>query len=188
MAKPVPPLLLACDPGARGCGVALFHHGSLVRAEYVAYKHTKEPMPSGAGAWWGMAHMVVEWGSYWTIMVCGTGIKQYAPADMVVLVEDMKVYAGSRSKGDPADLLHLAAVGGGVACLFASMGWTPESVKASVWNGQLPREIRQERTAAWLEARDEIDRVIRPAVEPRLVHNAFSAVGQARWRLDPTAK
>lgn len=184
----IPPLLLALDPGSRGCGVALFHHGAngstLVRSEYLAYIGSKAPYPHGdtAADRWGCAAMVRAWVSkhttLWHVRV----------SDCTILVEDMKVYAGAHSRGDPEDLLRLQAVSYTVLGVFASLGWAPESVKAGTWNGQVPREIRMARTRAWLESRGELDRLIVPKVEPRLVHNAWSAVGIGRWRVDPKAR
>lgn len=182
----IPPLLLAVDPGARGCGVALFRSGVLVRAEYLAYIGSKDPWPHGdtAADRWACAALVRDWfrtrpDVYATWASSGNG---------VLLVEEMKVYAGSLSKGDPADLLRLQAIGYAVVGAFASLGWEVESVLAGTWNGQVPRDIRMARTLAWLEKQGTAGQVIRPAREPRLVHNAVSACGIGRWRVDPAAR
>lgn len=180
----VPPLLLAVDPGARGCGVALFRSGVLVRAEYLAYIGSKDPWPHGntAADRWACADLVGVWWHTHTTQVydaCGGSL----PSSRLLLVEEMKVYAGSLSKGDPADLLRLQAISYAVVGAFASLGWEVESVLAGTWNGQVPRDIRMARTLAWLEKQGTVRQVIRPAREPRLVHNAWSAAGIGIWRV-----
>jgi hypothetical protein len=168
MSSPV----LGVDPGKRGCGVALFSEGWLKEAAYVPAEEDEPP--------WSAVSAVLAWAS--------KHVDVSAPGEgAAVVVERMKVYAGRRGNADPSDLLELEAVAGGVLCVFAACGWLPVGVLAREWNGQIPRDVRMQRTRSWISSRgrQEVTRVL-PCKPPALVHNAWSAIGIARWYLDHT--
>lgn len=191
----IPSVLLAVDPGTRGCGVALFLHGELVRAEYVPCIGSRDPLPSDDTLVNATecALRATQWASIWATTnhaenTISIGSTQVFVRQCVALIEDMRVYAGSKGRADPQDLLNLQSVGAALAGLFVAKGWRVESVPARKWNGQLPRNIRMERTKDWLWRTGRLDRVYVPEREPALVHNAWSAVGIGRWRVDPVAR
>jgi hypothetical protein len=96
-----------------------------------------------------------------------------------VVSEFPQVYAAGKSKGDPADLLELAAVVGAVARAF---DMPMEIVLPRAWKGQIPKDVHARRILGALShgcasvfARD----VAR--VPPYLQHNVIDAVGIAFW-------
>lgn len=118
-------ILLSIDPGARGCGCAWWVEGTLLHALYVASGAAeREVGPAG----WVAAVAAVEAASS---EVLG-GLRPDG-----VIVEQMQVY--TRGKGDPRDLLSLAAIGGGLFCAFSDA--RPIGLLPSVWKGQVPRLV-----------------------------------------------
>lgn len=107
--------LLSIDPGARGCGCALWRDGKLTAAKYVKNPADKGLGPSVAR---DMAHMVKAW-------VCDhvrTWDHRFVGAFELVLdkviLEWPQTYSGRAAKGDTNDLFTLAAVDGAIAALF----------------------------------------------------------------------
>lgn len=115
--------MLCVDPGLRGCGVAEFENGKLVKAGYV-----KNPVKSGRGyrAYESVAWQVRQWAGPW----------EHFEA---LLIELPRIYPGSaQQKGDLNDILDLAGVGGAVAAFFDST--FAESIFPSDWKGQVPKQ------------------------------------------------
>jgi hypothetical protein len=110
----------------------------LLRAAYVpALEHEPEDgRDEGAVAWTAMVGAVVA----------ESRRALLGNAPRVVVVEAMRVY--TRGKGDPADLVALAAVAGGILASFPSA--RPLALRASAWKGQVPRDVMGERIAAKL--------------------------------------
>lgn len=126
---PSPSLMLSIDPGARGCGCAWWGREE---REWVLLHARYAPGAPGKGetgpAEWARAVEAAEEASR---DVLGTLRPE------VVVVERMQVY--TRSKGDPNDLLALAAVGGGLFRAFSDA--LPVGPLPAEWKGQTPRII-----------------------------------------------
>jgi len=153
--------ILCVDPGLRGCGMAVFDGGHLVRAAYV-----KNPVEHGRGykAHVGMGNAAFDW--------CDEVLDR-------VIIEHPRVYPSSaQQKGDPNDLLDVVAVGAAVAS-----GWWGiecETVFPSEWKGQVPKETMTERIRRSLtdDERKNIEKC--PA---SLMHNVLDAAGLGLYRL-----
>src|SRR5688500_3187584 len=96
--------MITIDPNLRGCGVALWKNGALVRAEYV-----KNPAPVGRG--YGVYAMLADQ-VFW---------KTYIPGELLLVVEMPRAYGSVHEKGDPNDLLDVMAVGAAVVARFQAV-------------------------------------------------------------------
>lgn len=152
-------LVLTVDPGLRGCGCAWWEGKAppgggprtwtLLRAAYVAaLAHEPEDgRDEGAVAWMAMVGAVAA--ETRRVLAEATGYTSAHGLGLgpdVVAVEAMRVYA--RGKGDPADLVALAAIAGGILASFPSARHV--ALRASEWKGQVPRSIMGERVVAKL--------------------------------------
>lgn len=160
--------LVAVDPGLRGCGVALFKGGTLLRAAYV--KNNAEGR--GYNAHVGAANAVRLW---------------LYPAPMIdeLVVEFPRVYPGSaQQKGDLNDLLDVAGVGAAVSTAIRMFDMPIDSradhVFPSDWKGNVPKETMTERIRRSLtdEERKRIEKC--PA---SLMHNTLDACGIGLYKL-----
>lgn len=128
--------MLTIDPGVHGCGCAWWsrtaYGWSLLRAAYIPALPVEG---EGRGAVWAAAVAGV-------VRAAGS-----LPPPDVIAVEAMQVYA--RGKGDPADLLALSAIGGGILAAFPRA--RPVALLPAEWKGQVPREVMGERVAAKLK-------------------------------------
>ncbi len=146
-------LVVAVDPGVRGCGVALFRDGLLEQATYVE------------------SHSAGQRSIAWLAMVAA--VKEFIGARAVArfVVELPQVYIQAKSKGDPNDLIHLAAVVGGLCVAFES---APQQVYLPAeWKGQVPKEIVHARASQRLSD-DEGKRI--SCRRKSLLHNVKDAV------------
>lgn len=159
--------LLAVDPGLRACGVALFKDGVLARAGAIRGPRAGR----GPDVWSHYADLVAGWVAPHTYP---------RTSDCLVLVETMKVYVKGRS--DPADLIELGGVAGSVVGALARAGWRADGVKAAEWNGQVPSEVRRERTQAWVKLHGWGDRVDLDTTQ-RYQEDVWSALGIGRWHV-----
>jgi len=155
-------LVLAIDPGVRGCGAALFEHRMLVKASYVANVAFKGEARAVEAA--EMAEQV----------------KRHFPLSLhAAVIEWPQVYAGAiragKSKADPNDLLALTAVAGAIATKY--IGTEIFTVRPAEWKGQVPKSIVANRVWDCLEG-VEVD-VLKVASRDagRLAHNIVDAVG-----------
>ena len=154
--------MLCVDPGLRGCGVAEFLGGTLVRAAYV-----KNTLASGRGykAHAGMSQEIYYWVG--------------APVVDLFLIEMPRIYPGlAQQKGDPNDLLDIAGVGGAIAGIFEEYGI--ESVFPSDWKGQVPADMMTERIKRAL-TQEEKAKAEKCAAS--LAHNMWDACGIGLHRL-----
>lgn len=151
-------MLLAVDPGLRGCGVALFDTaGRLVRCAYLrGSKDAKD-----AEAWAEMAQEVYDWGA----------------ADALRVVSEFpKVYAAGKSKGDPEDLLQLAGVVGALTALFRGEVTEFQVLRPYEWKRQVPKDIMAGRIADRLSM--EETSVARHGMPSKsFAHNVWDAIG-----------
>ncbi len=149
-------MLLAVDPGIRGCGCALFEQGTLSVATYV-----KNPVTEGKGpaAREGMAYVVRQWA--W-----GFG----APVRPFVF-EKMVSYADrSKQSGDQNDLLTLCAVTDRLAGLLDLTG---TEYTVSEWKGQMDKETCHRRIYKILSPEE----ILAIASVGAKDHNTLDAVG-----------
>ena len=163
-------VVLTVDPGLAGCGCAWWSlsasRWSLLRAAFAP----AAPLEAGAAR-----------GAVW--MAAVDGVRRAAaavPPPGVVAVEAMQVYG--RGKGDPADLIALAAVGGGVLAAFPAA--RPVAVLPAEWKGQVPRDVMGERVAGKLRGERPLPAGVDAAwsavaVPPRKTHlnDVLHAVG-----------
>ena len=158
-------ILLAVDPGIRGCGVAIFAGTDLARAGYVKNECKSGNGPREAAM---MAWKIQAWAELYEI----GGIA----------VEWPQVYRSAKLRGDPNDLLPLSAVAGALAALFPDA--QVSATRPAEWKGQMPKDICHARVIAQLG--DTERRRIAPA--GALTHNVLDAVGiglYARGRFSP---
>jgi hypothetical protein len=146
--------LTCVDPGLRGCGVAEFIEGNLVRAAYV-----KNPREVGRGyeVHRTMARAVQQW---------------MTPNVDRLVIELPRVYPGSaQQKGDLNDLLDLTGVGGAIA---SSSTCVVESIFPSDWKGQVPKEMMTERIKRALTPEEK---ATAEKCAASLAHNIWDAAG-----------
>lgn len=158
-------MIVAVDPGLRGCGVAIFERTELAAAAYV-----RNPVEgSGPAAWLGVAVAVREW------------LSGRTPLSAALVLEKPQVYRAGQSKGDPGDLIELAGVDGAIAGIRS---WSSATAYLPrVWKGQVPKEIHHARINGLLVP-DE-----RARIEPcpkSLMHNVFDAIGIGMFHLKGT--
>lgn len=121
-------MILAIDPGIRGCGVALFDPtGELAWARYVRNTVKQGDDPE---ALLGMAHAV-----------CTALAARVTLASQIktLIVEWPQVYRIGLQKGDPNDLLSLAGVDGALCAMFPHA--TLKRYKPAEWKNQIPPNV-----------------------------------------------
>jgi hypothetical protein len=151
-------LILSIDPGLRGIGAALFaKNGYLERAAYI------EGTPKGKGpaAWLPLLDNVVAW--------VGKDVVEQ------LVVELPQVYTVSKSKGDPNDLIQLAAIDG---CLIGAFrerfkGVFVQAYLPAEWKGQVKKEAHHERIKKVI-SEAEVEKIKMPVSS--LAHNVWDAV------------
>lgn len=146
-------LLVAIDPGLRGCGVALYRDALLEQATYVT------------------GHDNAQRSACWVAMVAA--IRDFIGARAVskLVVELPQVYIQARLKGDPNDLMHLAAVVGGLCVAFD--GVIQQVYLPAEWKGQVPKEVMHARALQRLSS-EERRRI--SCRTKSLMHNVQDAV------------
>lgn len=143
--------LLAIDPGIRGCGVAYFLGQDLIEASYVKNPVTKGNDPEAVRS---MAY----------------AINTHLVANLAV--EIPRVYQGSKQKGDPNDLLPLAAICCSVATLLPNAkvtGYYPRD-----WKGTVDPDVMTQRIQGRLTGREATNVI---SVGRSLDHNIWDAIG-----------
>lgn len=149
-------MILSVDPGLRHCGVALWRGHDLVVAQLVTGE--KDTGVRDSEAWWTMVDNVVTWA------------KAYGPLDVIVS-EFPKVYSVGKSKGDPEDLLQLAAIVGGIVCRERAVS---KIVRPYEWKGQVPKDIM---TGRILSKLSPLEQRIIPKLAASKLHNVIDAIG-----------
>ena len=156
--------VLAIDPGRRALGWAWFEERELFGLGLVRGK-------AGEGA---------------VDLAQRTAATIYAEIGLAapthVVYERMQVYSGQRQKGDQADLIELAEIGGGVAALLAA---TSTPVLPRTWKGQVPKDVLEARVRKRLSGRElDLAGKLLDAYPASLRHNAWDAVGIGLWSCD----
>lgn len=123
-------VVFAVDPSVRSPGAALFVDTRLVRAGRV--KLVVKTYLSEGERWQHVADQLDDW--------LGTAVPS------LIVYERPQVYAASKSKGDPNDLVPLAAIGAAVVAMQCARRrinypeiMTPTPAE---WIGQLPKMTR----------------------------------------------
>lgn len=99
------------------------------------------------------------------------------------IIEIPRIYAASRQKGDPNDLIDVALVAG--AAIARRSLARVMTVYPADWKGQLPKKVEHRRTLTWLDSLDSSFRAIVVSVTPAsLRHNALDATGQLHHLYD----
>jgi hypothetical protein len=156
-------VILSCDPGIRGCGVAAWEGTSLVRASYV-----RNPMRHGNGPveCRAMAHAIVKW---WEKLVGGPW---YATGPEHIACERPRIYTASKQHTDPNDLPPLLGIDCALAAFFPDASVTcyfPEQ-----WKGQLEKHVMNERVISRLTPLEH--RRVEWCAED-LMHNVWDGIG-----------
>lgn len=153
---------LANDPGVNN-GSALFEDGVL---QAVALTRSQD----GAFGWEQIAQDVYHW----------AGGQAFGLAADTLVLEWPQVYQGGRQKGDPNDLLPLAALNGALRTLFPAPRL--HLPRPSDWKGQVPKDIMGARILSKLTAEEKA--VWNAAQFPKsLAHNVLDAVGLGLYSL-----
>lgn len=101
-------------------------------------------------------------------------LRQLMPTYITRLaIEKPRVYAPSRSKGDPNDLIDLAFVAG--ATIYAAQPKEVIEIYPATWKGQVPKPVMVERVKSALTPK-ELPLVELPRAKS-LQHNVWDAVG-----------
>lgn len=163
-------VLVALDPGIRGCGVAAFgDYGQLTDAAYV-----KNPVKKGddLDAVLGMINALMAWRSL------------FSPS---YIAERMQVHTQGKRKGDPNDLTPL----GGIATGYA-VALRPRNARwiyPREWKGTIPKPPPGEPLEAYLIYQRVMARLSeseRSVIQyhGQLSHNTFDAIGIGLFQLD----
>lgn len=96
-----------------------------------------------------------------------------------VVVELPQVYSQRHWKGDPNDLILVAATAG---VIVGALGLKPVSwVKPHAWKGTVPKNVHNARVLDALKDRREIFDAVRASVPSSLLHNVIDAIGLGAW-------
>lgn len=174
--------LLALDPSVNSPGISLFRHGVLVGCARVKIPDEISELAPAArclrvanelAAWWGETRGKVE---------CYV---------RTIIFEWPQIYKATKSKGNPNQLVPLAAIGNSLAAMLSMINVNhgvrpPEllSPTPAEWTGQLPKSTRPGQ--AWKSPRGkriasrllEGEREIIPAQ-----HDAIDSLGLGLWAL-----
>lgn len=135
--------VIAVDPGLQGTGIAVFHRETLIDAVVLttASKHKSRSWPARADELADMLHGF-----------CDQGKQTMRGERTIILCEMPEFQAGSaRSMGwKTGDLQRLAYLVGLFAGRCREHHFAPVSV--SLWKGQLPKTVVQERVTARIGA------------------------------------
>lgn len=128
--------LLAVDPGLESPGAALFRDGVLIAAADIDVPNLGAGVSHGQRAL-AAANAIVSW-----------ALRQRA-AVAIVAHEWPQIYAASKSKANPNNLIGMAAVDGAVDCAFAILAaqrgqqLEVRTFLPAEWAGQLPKDTHK---------------------------------------------
>jgi len=161
------PKLIAVDPGVKKCAIAVFDDSHLTDAFYVTTTH--HDIAAGA------AEMVEQ---------------MLAHADdfqVRVVIERPQIYAGSKAKGNPNDLLDLSFVAGTFNAVMdrASAAYLPAE-----WKGQVPKLIHHKRLGEFFEENADVyeTKVWQRISKLKKDHDLRDAVGLGLFHLTLVGK
>lgn len=153
-------LVMAVDPGLRGCGVSGYQDGVLQWAGYVANPVRTE---RGPAAWRAMARAVAD---------------AYPLAPDVLVLEGQYVPPSTasqrkRRRVNPADILELCGVIGALTGIYDALAGEIIRYLPSQWTGGEEKTERHARIQTELTP-EELSRITMPI--PSLRHNVWDAV------------
>lgn len=126
--------LLAIDPSVRSPGAALFRDGVLIAAGKVKIPAEYSKLEEG-DRWQRVAECIVSWTRAHNCLL---------PA--AIVYERPQIYVREKSKGDPNDLIALAAIGAAVCAYFEASSATAriliETPTPAQWSGQIPKATK----------------------------------------------
>lgn len=125
--------LLALDPSVRSPGMAIFRDAVLIFAGRLSLKKTAQNIGDGE-RWDCVAEAIVSWANDHDCIHPDT-----------IVYERPQIYTAAKSKGDPNDLIGLAAVGAATVARFRGHRFTKPAVLTPTpaeWCGQLPKATR----------------------------------------------
>lgn len=158
-------MILAIDPGIRGCGVALFEQRTsrLFRAAYIESLAKKGNMTAEAVI---MAKEVRRWAAFANVdVIAAEWPKVYAS----------RIRAGDMDGQDPNDLIALSAVD---AALAAMLDRPVHSYYPSDWKGQMTKGACQQRIEKRLDGEEMVELIKGTTAAGRgKAHNVWDAVG-----------
>jgi len=183
-------VILAIDPGVRGCGVAVFGDDALLlRAAYV-----KNPVAAGnhAEACVAMGLAVVAWAN----QILTKSTKTAKTARHTLVLEWPRVLVASRQKAekrsvDPNDLLALVGVDCAIAMAYHEV-MNLVSLYPDTWKSQVPKEVMCRRVWTRLseEERARVERTPRgggltfDGYEGGIQHDVLDGCGLGLFVLD----
>lgn len=133
--------LLALDPSVRSPGVAVFRDGLLRYAAKVKVPTEYKVCPQGE-RWQRVAECICDW------------VRHNAELEFprTIVYERPQIYVASKAKGDPNDLIALAAVGAAVVATYQATLYTQypsttlriktETPTPAEWAGQIPKATK----------------------------------------------
>ena len=158
------------DPGLRHAGWATVDlSGALIACGLARGLATGR----GVDAWQRVAHEAVD--AITTEIPVGTH-----GADLLVTVELPRIYAAGKMKGDPDDIVVLAAVVGSIVGAVVEAGANATVVRPADWKGQVPKDVHNRRILSGLSVKEEF--ALNGCGAPSsLRHNVIDAIGLAKW-------
>lgn len=167
--------LLALDPSIRSCGLAAFRRGQLVAAKRIV--RTSDGADIGARAR-AMSLDILAW------------IVEVRLDPRCFVYEWPQVYKAVKSKGDPNDLIALAAVGNGVA-VGLHVAAAARNIAIEVltplpkeWVGELPKVTKGDPWASPRGARVASRLTPDERLKVPAQHDVLDGVGLGLWALD----
>ena len=161
--------LLAIDPSVRSPGAAIFRDGVLIFAGKV--KVAKLAFDSEGERWQQVVEAIVTWA---TEHDCRLPTK--------ITYERPQIYTAAKSKGDPNDLIALAAIGAGVVAWYCSDRILPKDFSIvtptpAQWAGQIPKATKGDAMTS-----PRAQRILSRLTEAEIArmpnqHDAIDAVG-----------
>lgn len=158
--------MICIDPGIRGCGLAVFYRGELVRAQYVAN--------------------IADSGDSLALRVASMASCVYHAQELVhvdtkdeLITERPQIYAHGKGKGNPNDLIALAEIGAYAAALINPVRWI--QVLPRQWKGTIDGDAMTDRIVGRLKNEEEC--AVISYKSGALDHNTYDAVGIGLWRL-----
>lgn len=151
--------MITIDPNLRGCGVAHWRNGVLIRAEYV-----KNPCESGRG--------------YEAFVALAVAVGQSADTSKQVLIEHPRVYPGT-PKTDLNDLLDVCGVGAAVALALRNFG-PVQTVFPSEWKGTMKKAAMLDRIR---EKLTDVESAVVQKTNKSDTEDVLDAIGIGLWKL-----
>lgn len=146
--------LISIDPGIRHCGIAVWQDYKLINAQLI--KGSKAKIPQC------FQDMVKS-------------LEPHLKKLDLLIIEYPKIYSQRRlQKGDPKDLLNLAALCGAISSKFKNVTY----LEPKIWKGQTKKHVTEYRVKKHL-SKEELNNIKLPC--KYLQHNVYDAVGIGLW-------